>query len=168
MAQTTSAYFVGEFLIPNISGTSHPAVTSNLADLNWFIAKYEPVFLKEIMGETMYAEFVAGLAVGSPAAKWTELRDQLWDSTNKISPVAAYIWYAYRQNNVTQSGAFGETTANTENASVSSSKRKLIDAWNTAYKGAFSVFEWIEERLTTYTTYDGDKSKFYTLNDFGI
>lgn len=164
---TTFSYFVGEYIVHNITGT-HPAVTVNAADLNWFIAKYEKEYLKMVMGDTLYDEFVTGISQGSPETKWTELKAQLWDSTNYVSPVAAYIWARQRQAKLTQSSEMGEQKANVENGAVVSSDRKMIDAYNYAMSEGYLVAQWIQERYTTYTTQDTDLSRFDIRNDFGI
>lgn len=165
--QTTFSYFIGEYTVQNITGT-HPAVTVNAADLNWFITKYEKEYLKMVMGEALYDEFVTGIAAGSPEAKWTELKAQLWDSTNYVSPVAAYIWARQRQARVTQSSQMGEQKANVENGAVVSSDRKMIDAYNYAMSEGYLVAQWIQDRSTTYTTQDTDLTRFDIRNDFGI
>lgn len=172
MSLTNSSYFVGEYKIQNLStsssGVAAAVVAVTTADLDWFIDKYEPIYLKMVMGDDMYDEFIAGLAADPIDAKWTALRDKLIDSTKKISPIVAYIWYAYKHDKLTHSSEMGELKPNTENASIQSATRKMIDAWNDSMKGAYDVAVWLTENYATYPTQDIDFNDFYTLNDFGI
>ena len=167
MSLIDTSYYIGEYKVGNLDST-HPAAAINTADLTWFQTKYEKEFLIKIMGETMYDEFIAGLDVGSPDAKWTALRNELRDETAKQSPIAAYVWYHYRLDKVTASGSFGETQAKGENSTPASSAGKLRNAWNYANTEAYKVAEWIGERMSTYTTADIDLNRFYLNNDFGI
>ena len=51
--------FVGELFIAN---AAQPGVAG---DLQWFIAKYEPLFLTYLLGADVYASFMAGLPAGA-------------------------------------------------------------------------------------------------------
>jgi len=168
MSLIDNTYFVGEYKIGNLTSGTNPVVTVKSADLAWFIAKYEKDLLIKIMGETMYDQFMAGLLEDPILDKWADLRDELRDATNKVSPIAAYVWYAYRMDQLTQSGMFGETAANMENATLASSQRKMIDAWNFANSEAYDVAVWIDEHPTDYPDREIDLSLFYTMNDFNI
>jgi hypothetical protein len=53
-------YFVGELTIPNTDQT--PV----LERLQWFIKKYEPIFLQKLFGYAFYKAFVAGINVTPP------------------------------------------------------------------------------------------------------
>lgn len=70
MSFIDTSYFVGELNIPN---TDQAAV---LQRLTWFIAKYEPEFLRKLMGYPLYKAFLAGINVVSPAVpniKWLNI-----------------------------------------------------------------------------------------------
>lgn len=102
-------YFVGEINIPD---TGSPAVEERL---NFFIAKYEPEFLKISLGYSLYGAYVNGIAVlPTPDVIWTDLRDGkeyivgettykyrgLRDATAKLSPIANYVYYWWRRDDV--------------------------------------------------------------------
>ena len=108
----TVDYFIGELNIPNITGTS-PAAVANANNLKWFITEYEPQFLEMLLGEDLYAEFLAGMAVVTPDAKWTALKNKIYltDTPNGIylSPAANYVYYHYQRDHITVTASTGET-----------------------------------------------------------
>jgi hypothetical protein len=57
MSFIDASYFVGDLNIPN-SGQSEVAER-----ITWFIEKYEPLFLRQLLGYPLYKAFVSGMAV---------------------------------------------------------------------------------------------------------
>jgi hypothetical protein len=54
-----------------------------------------------MLGAVLYADLMTGLNVTSPAvpaAKWTNLKNALVNSTTKRSPIANYIYFFYCKN----------------------------------------------------------------------
>lgn len=72
MALINASYFNGEINIPNVDkqvGIGYPVLDL----LNQFIEKYEPVFLKKVLGYAFYNDFMLGLQQSTVAQRWTDL-----------------------------------------------------------------------------------------------
>ncbi len=168
MSLIDSSYFVGEYEIQNVIGTAAPVVI-NAAKLTQFIVKYEPEYMKALLGATLYDEFIAGLAVlPTPDTKWTDLKNKLVDTTNKLSCIVPYVWNRYWTAEETKSSSLGQLLSKAENAQVVSSNTKLVRSWNDAMDQASDVFDWLTDNIATYPTLDTDKDFFYLTNHFGI
>jgi hypothetical protein len=129
-------YFVREINIPQLS---QPAVLENL---NLFIEKYEPQFLRAVFGWELAVlimgylnteevegvepdERIGWLVEGSPLKQWGGLRNN-----EKISPLANYIFYRLTDDSVTFLAQVGESTATAENSRRVSNDDRLIFVWN--------------------------------------
>jgi hypothetical protein len=66
-----ASYFVGELNIPN---TDKPEV---LERLNWFIAKYEVVILRDVLGTDLYREFMTVLGQNPKQTPFTNGYDNV-------------------------------------------------------------------------------------------
>lgn len=107
----------------SIGQREQPAVASLIQG---FIDKYEPLFLKKLLGIDLYNEFVAGLAADPIDAKWLYLRDD-----TEIKPMLVnYIYYYYLRNQTTLSAGISEVKPKAENARPVSSVDKQVRAWN--------------------------------------
>lgn len=176
MATITAASFIGEILIPNVSG-ANLAEVANLKALNTFIAKYEPLFLKDLLGSDLYAAYAAGIAVTpTPDAKWTALKGKIFTligtapaPTYYLSPAANYIYFFFQRNQASQTVANAEIQTKQENAIVVSQAQKMIDAWNSMANDIVTIREWIEDNLTDYPEYlTSDKGNLSHINIYGI
>lgn len=118
-----------------IAQREQPAVAALIQD---FIDKYEPLFLKKLLGIDLYDQFVAGLIpvpVDPPTdpatfepidPKWLYLRDE-----TAIKPMLVnYIYYYYLRNQSTLSAGISEVKPKAENARPVSSVDKQVRAWN--------------------------------------
>lgn len=72
MSFIDTSYFVAELNIPNTGDTS----TSQR--VTWFIQKYEPLFLQQLLGYPLYKAFVAGMNVSAPATPDTRFLNLLY------------------------------------------------------------------------------------------
>ena len=160
-----SSYFVGEYEIMNIAGSA-PVVAGNVAKLNAFIAKYEPEFLRALLGSTMYDEFTAGLLINPIPAKWSALSSKITATT----AVTAFVWNRYWTSEETKTSSLGQLLSKAENAQVVSSNTKLVRSWNDSMFQAAIIYDWLNQsaQLTTYPTKDTDEDFFYLTNYFGI
>lgn len=114
--------FIGENAIAQVQ--SMLAVEQNV---QLFIDKYEPKFLKALLGDGLYAEFIAGLAVlPTPETKWTDLRD----NTDVKPMLINYIYYFYLRNITTNTAGTSEVKAKNENSSPVNSVDKQVRSWN--------------------------------------
>lgn len=166
----TTSYFVGELIIPNLTSTT-AAGTANIAELQWFINTYEKEFLKYLLGDNLYDEFVAGIAVAEPLAKWTNLKNQIYDGTNFISPAAGYVYFFFRRNRFTITMGSSEVKPLHENGETVGHAAKQVMAWNNMVKQCEDIWEWLEEstQAAIYTTYSDEFHGYLTrINEFGI
>lgn len=117
-----------------------------------FVNEHEPFLLEELMGYELYKNYKAGIAAGSPDAKWLAIRDGKeytassklvkWkglkftegaagDTQAKKSLIANYVYCKWLENNRTVTASSGEKVANVSSiATNTNSKSKIIRAWN--------------------------------------
>lgn len=119
-----ATYFVGEILVAN---ASTQAVAPNLTV---FINKYETKFLKQLLGDALYAEFTSGLGEDPIPPKWQELKNLLVDTAAKTSPIANYIYYWYQRDQVVKTVGVGQAKPAAENATITTGGEKFTRAWN--------------------------------------
>jgi len=174
MATITAASFIGEILIPNISG-SGIAEQANLAALGYFIEKYEPLFLRALLGSDLYDAYAAGIAIPSPETKWTALKGKIYVSVGTspndyyLSPAADYIYFYYRRDQISTTLSNAEVQSKQENATVISPYEKMVSAWNSMSASVDLIREWIEDNISDYPEYlTAEKGVLTTINTFGI
>jgi len=114
------AIFKGEI---TIAQTENNFMVTNVQE---FIDKYEPKFLKKLLGVTLANDFVNGLAVEPIEAKWLALRDE----TDLKEMIANYVYYFYKRDETTQSGGISEVKPKGANSTVTNSIDKQVRAWN--------------------------------------
>lgn len=132
MSIITIADFRGE---QNVAQQSNAGVRENVQG---FIDKYEPIFLKKLLGSALANEFVAGL-VPVPVEPATdpvtfEPTDPKWlflrDDTDLKPMLVDYVYYWYIRDQVTFTAGTGEVKAKNENSVRVSSVDKQVKAWN--------------------------------------
>lgn len=114
--------FKGENTIAQVGGT----VGGVSSTVQWYIDKYEPKFLKELLGTDLYNEFIAGLQEDPIPEKWVELRDE----TDLKQMIIDYVYYYYMQNQATSTAGMSEVKGKTDNATPVNNVTKMIRAWN--------------------------------------
>lgn len=154
------SYFVGEIFIPGLENT----VDSTNSQILGFIKKYEAKYLKDLLGETLYSEFVAGMSVEPIEQKWIDLADKLRDAETKESPIANYVYYWWKRNEVTDSVGIGEVKPQAENASPASAVHKMVRAWNEMVDWNYTFNSWIGSNLTVYPSH----RPFYHQIEIGV
>lgn len=139
MSLIDSSYFVGEIDIPNID--ERP----NTIEFN--IEKFEKEFLICLLGRELYDDFIEGLEEATPEQKWLDLRDganfdleycgktipMTWEglvNTEKFSPIAFYVYYKIRLEELTTVTGSAEVAAEHENSVRANARRKMVNAWN--------------------------------------
>jgi hypothetical protein len=172
-------YFTGELNIPN---SSNAAVSERL---DAFIKKYEPEFLRDIMGYSLHTAYAAGVLVTPVDARWTDLQDGkeftvntklnkwtgLVDAVNYRSPIANYVYYWYMRDQATQSTAVGEVATKTENSNRVSPAIKMSSAWNEMVYQIWDMWYFLENNKTVYPewTFDARRwDKYRTINPYGV
>lgn len=142
MSIVQASDFKGKIKIAN---TAQADVAS---DLQIFINDYEAEFLKLLLGETLYTDFIAGLGDDPILAKWTDLKEKIG-----VTTIANYIYWFYMRDNNTQTVAMGETKGKSANAGAALPDEKIIRAWNEMVKNCYSVVEFIVSKPDHYGTY---------------
>lgn len=123
-------YFTGEILVAQ---RSQPEVQEDLTRL---VAKYEPKVLTDLMGKTMYAAFIAGLAEETPDAKWINLKNGVpgeWmglANATKLSLIANYVYCMWSRKENTQTAGIGTVVPKAENATKIAPVDNYVRAWN--------------------------------------
>lgn len=114
----------------------------NTDELTELISKYEPEYLKAILGYACWKAFDAGLTAST--ARWVALRDgdeytdasgvlRKWDGFKNDelkSPIANYVYYYWLRKNGTTTTVSGEKESKTEKSVNVSSVHKQVRAWN--------------------------------------
>lgn len=113
--------FRGEIVIAN---KSDMAVNEGIT---WFINKYEPVYLRELLGSDFAALFVAGLAADPVDARWTNLLTP--NGYDLKTAIANFIYYWYQRDAEIQTVGVGAAKSKAQNATVVSAAGKVARAW---------------------------------------
>ena len=160
----TVSYFIGELQIPNITGSA-PAVTPRVNELQWFINKYEPEYLRLLLGDDLYTAFAAGIAAVTPEAKWTALKNKIYviDSVNGVylSPGAGYVYYHYMCNAMSVTTSVGEVKPGKPSTVQVVNTRKMVVAWRSMCEDSEAIWEWLEEDAQMATYVDGDGNALF-------
>ncbi len=155
-------FFIGNINIPNTDKQA------TIEKLEWFINRYEPELLQNVLGYELYQEFKTGIAGEDPAQKWKDLRDGAeytglngrlakWRglleivvpasgegedaiAAQKQSIIANYIYYFFLRSTVSQTSGAGENVAKVENGIAISPEGKMTVAWN-------EMVNWINELI---------------------
>jgi len=155
--------FTGEYLIPN-TVTGSATESALLAA----ITIYEKEILIKLLGRSLYDLFIAGLAAGSPLAKWTDLRDGKdmtftvngymvtvhFEGVKKL--IVPYVYYYYRRNEATMTGGMFDVSAKAENGTAISPYLKMVNAWNRLIELYGDLPDWwiTPDEINSYEHYD--------------
>lgn len=166
MAVIDTSYFVSELLIPNISGT-HAVVTENVAKLNKLITKYEKSYLRKLLGDTLYDVFITDLTASESWA--VDLRDQMRDTVNKVSPIANYVFYFWMKDSLTYTTSGGTIEQKSENGTQATAMRKMMDAWNDMVDLNDDLVDYMNDNYSSFPeTPNTDLSLLRKINTFNI
>lgn len=148
-------FFVGELNIPN---TDRPDVQERL---QYFIRKYEPMFLRQALGEALYGAFSNGLEEEPISVGWGNLKARLVleDGDFKYSPIAAYVYYWYMRDQATVTTGVGEAVPNTDNAQRASAMQKMVSAWNEMCYEVASLHTFLNASPEVYQPWDSKYSR---------
>lgn len=139
MSLIDSSYFIGEIAIPNID--QRPNTIQDNID------KYEKEILICLLGQKLYDEFIAGLAITPTVPQiWLDLKDGKdfilpynghdvtlkWNgfvNADKISLIAYYVYYQIRYEEISTTTSVGEVRGKVENSELVNETRKMLNAW---------------------------------------
>ena len=160
----TYEYFTsGRAVIYNLTG-SGTIETARRADLDVYIYLTEKNILTRLLGDDLYDAFIAGLAASPIAARWTALKNQLVDETNKLSPLVAFVYHKWMQD---------KATINAEDRDVNSGELQtnvlmIVDLYNTAIDDMDDVWDWLTENSDDYPEWEGESTTFEHINVMDI
>jgi hypothetical protein len=137
---TDISYYRGRLAIPFSN--------KNTTDfVNTYIDPFEQEYLETVLGLKLYNEFIAGLTIETPDAKWIALRDgasfnveigseiveMKWKglkNSTKESPLTSYVFINWLKNNYNQMTGLGVIDTTKENGSSVSVQEKMIIAYS--------------------------------------
>lgn len=159
-------YFTGEISIPNLTGTG-PIVTANLAKVNRLIDLYEKDYLIKLLGEDLYDQFVTDL--GTSEAWATGLRDELRDTTLRVSPIAYYMYYFWLRESATYVTSGGQAEPKNKNSLNSSPNLRMVEAYNRMVRMTVKLLDYIRDEQSEWPeTVQMDASFLRPINTFNI
>lgn len=182
------SYFIGDINVPNTSAVSVGE------RLDWFINKFEPQFLLQVLGYELDKAFAAGLAEDPVPQKWADLKDGVeytgldgrlrkWrgfietvvegEDGQKQSMIANYVYYFFMRGVVTQTTGIGETVTKAENADIVSPADKMCYAWNEMIRWVRELVYFLDSKVADYPEWEKQDrclmgERFQMINSFGI
>lgn len=166
------SYFVGELMIPGLTGTS-PAAIANLAELQWFIDRYGSEYLTLLI-DGLATDVIAWYPPGSinpdegkPEIDYIELLcEQIYATP---SPVAAYVYFHFWRNRYTETTSMNEVRMVSENAIIQDGVNKTVHAWNDMVKRSREVWDYLHANSDNYPTFDtARRFPFDKINTFNL
>ncbi|MDR1347355.1 MAG: hypothetical protein LBJ63_02845 [Prevotellaceae bacterium] len=131
------------------------------ARVQWFIDKYEPLFLRKLLGCRLADIFMEEYAKPVHDPKWDALADRVRYS------IADYVYFYYQIDNETATVGIGEAVEQAENATRTTSKYKAVRAWNEMREMNLLFIEWMD--INIYPEYKPRICDiFSTKNTFGL
>lgn len=151
----------------NLSPFNIPNIDSFENSFTDFITEEEEVILRSLFGNTLYDEFIEGIAEDTPDEKWTLLRDgdtyqdggvtNRWIGLRKM--LKGYIYFRWLEDNEETLTGIGVVKGKAENAVVLSAWPKMVRAWN-AFAKAAGANESMVNSLFGYVKAKGVYSNF--------
>lgn len=173
MSIIDNTYFIGELDVPEASKSAFTTV---------WINRYENEYLKKVLGTSFALEFISALS-GTPATKWTDLRDGKtytvgtktyeWigfkDTVTHLSPIANYIYAMWQLNHYTRTDSSGESIAAVQNSLNADPIGKVNQAWTRMKEWHSQLYHFLTNNSDTYDTFSiSDVQNFGVINGFGI
>lgn len=148
MYRLDSTYFVrgwcGLGFTSPATGVPAALTTEQEANLTWYISVYEPAFLKLILGDDLYAEYIAD----PTGEKWSTFNALMFDATLKTSPCANYVFCKLWDEKDTIASE-GTTRINGENKARVSKDERITPAWNQMVEWIIPIINYLCENYAT-------------------
>lgn len=126
-----------------VSSGRATAMQDKASDIDFSIAKFEPQYLRMVMGSEVYEEYKSDM----DNAKWQPLIDRLVDSVNFISPIANYVYCKHKHTNYVETNGKTDYIAKADNMTVISPTERYKIAWNDMVEMNNILFCWIYENI---------------------
>lgn len=156
-----SSYFTGKLNLPQTGNSEGSLIVQD------FIDTYEPAYLKELMGYPLWKAFTEGIK-GSPPyeQRWVNLlsgaeytvndRSNMWlGLKTKPSPIAAYVYYQFLEDQAQDTTLVGTAISKTTNAERANPVQKMVNAWNSMVATNLLFAEYMNANRSTYPEWNG-------------
>lgn len=196
MSLIDETYFVGDLVIPNANSTNQAGVAV-LERLTWFIEKYEPIFLKDLLGYDLWKlvdtqitqeeenspatplprldRIINGYEYTGQNAKVYKWRGLIFtEGTTKQSMIANYVYWHWLKDQVSQTVGLGESATQAQNATLVSPTIKMNRAWDEISRQAMELNYFLQSNQTDYPEWVLNYNRIASLrflapqNQFGI
>jgi len=164
MSLINESYFVGGLTIAQLS---QEAVS---LDVQWYIDKYEPLFLRESLGyafsklmlDNPTEQRFIDLLEGSEYTYNDVERyfDGLANETTLQSPIANYVFYQYVKQQIEQQVGLGTVQPKAENATVVIPEYTLIRVYNEMVEMIRNMHLFLKANATVYPEYVQCQTKY--------
>jgi hypothetical protein len=127
--------------VESSNGFSNELTNERCSELERAIAINEPKYLKMLLGEDLYVEYVASFE----DIKWDALKAKLVDPQLLRSPIANYTYYEFMKQRKFATGDIGSYIPKAENMTLVDPNYVLKQAWNDGVEQSASVCKWLYE-----------------------
>jgi hypothetical protein len=135
-----------------------------IADLQFAVAKYEPLYLEKVLGRKLYREFMAGLEADPIEQKWLDLRDgaeyndgeSVWrgfQNEEKISPIANYVFVKFATEQQSVFTGIGEAKPSAENSTIITVRARIASVWSEMAVLNTELYGFLSERGEDYPAF---------------
>lgn len=139
------------------NGYSSELTDNETLRINNTIYRYKDEFLRSIMSDALYLEYVASLT--TPVEKWTTFEEKLNNASLKISPIANYIFCGWLvENRVKLNNRATVTVEKSQNSVVVDTYPIYKASWDDMAKQMELFCLWLDdETLALYEDYETEK-----------
>lgn len=135
--------------IPNLA-TTPPAMAARLSEVSRYIVIYEKEYLRLMLGDDLY-----DLMIAAPTApRFVALKARFIDTTNKISPIANYVYVRYMQDQQQVTTQSGDKETQKSGMVSQVNAQKYANIINQMIALSEDVYDWIAENVATYPEWE--------------
>lgn len=157
---TLTTHFTGNINIANTSSSY-----SEGEALAGFISKYEPMFLKDVLGYTLYNLFTTNIAQTS-GIYYDLLNGAAYTDSNSVAtywdgfilghnPIANFIWVKYQEDLYLQNTSMGIMQVKGENMANINPSYKIAKAWDEMVDWLWKLHDFLTVNKADYPDYIG-------------
>jgi hypothetical protein len=150
-------YFKGIIRLPYLERTTGVGKVTQVAGeviLEEFVEEYQPGYLKDVLGMSLYNAFMQGLRAPEPLQIWLDLREAIThETTDKQSPVAYHVYPFVMEAATTKTTSTGEKVAHASSTTPASHDYRVQRASVQLQRLTGELQRWIDERWEVYGPY---------------
>jgi hypothetical protein len=139
-----------------------------IAEINALIDFVQPQVLKQIMGDTMYDAFMADMAAAPIETRWSNLANQIRNSTTKTSLLVNFVYIEWKRYSNSMSTEHGDYSPQEANMMLMQDWTKNVNIYNNGIDLLEDLYDWIILNVATYPEFEEQGYEFDKLNRFGI